>query len=128
VFTIGFGKSSTELIFLVDIDTPSFEIVLPKYSILDNPNLHLDAFRHIFFSRNLMKSFRRRSMKSLVLSAKYTSDMKCIIPASTMEAIIYWKYDGARLGPNGNFVNYNTPANVINAVNIFVFKLKGAWW
>jgi hypothetical protein len=111
VLTIGFGKSNTELIFLVDIDTPSFEIVLPTYSILDSPNLHLDAFKHIFVSRNLVKKFRRRSIKSFVLSAKtmtsskYTSHMKYISPASTMEDIISWKYDGARLEPNGSLVN-----------------------
>jgi hypothetical protein len=35
-------------------------------------------------------------------SSKYTSHMKYISPASTMDDIISWKYDGARLGPNGS--------------------------
>jgi hypothetical protein len=121
------------LIFLVDIETPSFEIVLPTYSILDKPNLHLDAFKHIFLSRNLVKIILIRSMNSvgvspnMITSSKYTSQMKYINPTSMTEAIISWKYDGARLGPNGRRVNWNIPANVINAVNILVPKLIGAW-
>jgi hypothetical protein len=52
-------------------------------------------------------------MKSFVLSAnmmtssKYTSHMKYINPASMTDAIISWKCDGARLGPNGSRVNWN---------------------
>ena len=35
-------------------------------------------------------------------------------PVSTTVAMISWKYEGARLGPNGSRVNWYTPEKVIN--------------
>jgi hypothetical protein len=80
--TVGLGKSNTELIFLIEIDIRSFEIVRPTYSTTGRPNLHFDALRKMFLSLNLLKTVSRRSrncsspVAKTIQSSKYISHMR----------------------------------------------------
>jgi hypothetical protein len=71
----GLAKSSTFVIFLFDIDNPSFEITLPQYSTRGVPNLHLLGLKNIFLSRN-------RISTNCSLSRNWSSPLPCTIQSS----------------------------------------------